>query len=177
MEVTSKNIAVAGNTLVSERTLTSVMSIYKNSIEAFPLKIIKALQAGQAAGGDIRGMKSAALKVAKGQSSGKYWNDVIYDLRVEESADPLQELERLYYVAEAYSYINSAESANDPNEALELYTKALELDPNNAEIMFWMARANHSLGNSLESEKLRNKIRTINGNWDEYWMRLDEVKS
>ena len=132
------NLVVAGNTLVSEETIKAVAKSFKESNEtSLALKMIKALQAGQAAGGDIRGMKSAALKAAKGKSSGKYWNDIIYDLRVDESNNPLKELERLYYVAKAYSYINDAESTQDIEKSLEFYKKGLELDPNNTEIKFW----------------------------------------
>ena len=172
-QICQPNFAVAGNTLVDEKTLEAVVDYYHKSNEPFGLKLIKALQAGHMAGGDIRGMKSAALKIAKGASSGKYWNDILFDLRVDEHADPLKELERLYYVAEAYRFIDSADSATEPNEALEFYKKALALDPENAEIKFWMARNHHQLGDFGERDRLRDEIRKTNKNWDIYWDRLD----
>jgi len=172
-QILDNNFGVAGNTLVSEKTLQAVFKFYKNSKLSFTLKIIKALQEGQKAGGDIRGMKSAALKVAKGKSSGKYWEDIIYDLRVDESRDPLKELERLYYIAEAYGYIDKAESAININKSLVYYQKALKLDPDNEEIMFWIARNYNVQGNKNESDKIMKKLRKGKGKWEEYWRRLD----
>jgi uncharacterized Ntn-hydrolase superfamily protein len=170
--ILKKNLGVAGNTLVSEKTLTSIINFYEKSKLAFPLRVIKALQAGHKAGGDIRGMKSAAFKMAKGKSSGKYWEDIIFNLRVDESDDPLKELERLYYVAEAYACIDEAESCDDAKSALKHYKKALELDPGNEEVLFWMARAYDLLGNKEKVKELLGKLKKGNGKWDEYWERL-----
>lgn len=172
--ISEQNLVVAGNTLVSEETLQAVVNSYKSSQDIdFAMKLIKAMQSGQAAGGDIRGMKSAALKIAKSTSTGKYWNDIVYDLRVDESNNPLNELERLYYVAKAYSYISDAESSDNLDTALEYYQKGLDLDKNNTEIKFWMARIYAKKGNNKEVVRLRKEIRKINANWDEYWNRLD----
>lgn len=172
-QMLDKNFGVAGNTLVSEKTLQTVFKFYKNSKLPFTLKIIKALQEGQKAGGDIRGMKSAALKVAKGKSSGKYWEDIIYDLRVDESSDPLKELERLYYIAEAYGYIDQAESASNIDKSLAYYQKALKIDPTNEEIMFWIAKNYNAQGNTKESGKIMKKLKKGKGRWEEYWRRLN----
>jgi uncharacterized Ntn-hydrolase superfamily protein len=174
--ITEMNFGVAGNTLVSKETLEAVAKYFKNSTEEFGIKLIKSMQAGQKAGGDIRGMKSAAIKIAKGVSSGKYWNDIILDLRVDENSNPLAELKRLYYVTQAYKLIDKAESADNTKEALENYKKALEFDSDNSEIMFWMARCYEKMGDKAESERLREIIRKGNPNWDEYWKRLDEKK-
>jgi uncharacterized Ntn-hydrolase superfamily protein len=166
------NLGVAGNTLVSRETLTEVVREFKSNQSPFGLRLIKALQAGQKAGGDIRGMKSAALKVAMGTNTGEYWSDIIYDLRVDESSNPLKELERLYTVAEAYSFIDKAESTNDSFEALKYYLEGLKLDPNNSEIMFWLARTYANLGDTTNSEKYRTKLKDYPGKWEEYWKRL-----
>jgi uncharacterized Ntn-hydrolase superfamily protein len=50
-------------------------------------RMLAALDAAQAAGGDIRGRQSAALIVVSGTSTGKAWNDRIFDLRVDDSAE------------------------------------------------------------------------------------------
>ena len=157
--ILKKNIGVAGNTLVSRKTLLAMIQFFKKSRLPFPLKVIKTLQEGHRAGGDIRGMKSAALKMAKGKSSGKYWNDVVFDLRVDESDDPLKELERLYYVAEAYSYIDKAECAKDIRQSIKYYTKALKLDPSNEEIIFWIAKAYDELGDKQKVKIFRDKLK------------------
>jgi uncharacterized Ntn-hydrolase superfamily protein len=58
-------------------------------------RMLAALDAAQQVGGDICGRQSAALIVVKGTSSGKPWSDRIFDLRVDDSAEPLKELRRL----------------------------------------------------------------------------------
>jgi uncharacterized Ntn-hydrolase superfamily protein len=169
--IVEKNFGVAGNTLVSKETLEVVASYFKTSKLSFPHRIIKALQEGQKAGGDIRGMKSASIKIVKDKDSGKFWDDTVYDLRVDNSKDPLGDLEKLYYVAEAYKFIDQAESTDDLDEALINYEKALEMDPNNPEVLFWMARIYDEKGESKKVSILREKLRKYPGKWDEYWKR------
>ena len=58
-------------------------------------RMMQALEAAERAGGDIRGRQSAAMIVVKGKASGKPWNDVLVNLRVEDHDHPLVELRRL----------------------------------------------------------------------------------
>lgn len=64
-------------------------------------RLLAALDAAETEGGDIRGRQSAALLVVKGQASGAPWADRIFDLRVEDHLEPLQELRRLVLVHRA----------------------------------------------------------------------------
>lgn len=171
--ICKQNLAVAGNTLVSEETLTSVIGCFEDTKGSLALRMIRALQAGQMAGGDIRGMRSSAIKIVKGRNSGKYWNDIVYDLRVDENNNPLEELERLYTIAEAYMLIYKAESTKDYAKALTFYQKALILDPDNDEILFWMARIYDQQGNKVKSDEIRARLKSSKGHWDEFWRRLD----
>ncbi len=61
--------------------------------------MLGALLAGQAAGGDSRGMQSAALKVCQKDAGYGGYNDVKYDLRVDDAADPFDELARILNLA------------------------------------------------------------------------------
>ncbi|MBK8724655.1 MAG: DUF1028 domain-containing protein [Holophagaceae bacterium] len=65
-------------------------------------RLLAALRAAQAEGGDIRGQQSAALLIVKAKSSGKPWEDRVFDLRVEDHADPIGELSRLVKLRRAY---------------------------------------------------------------------------
>jgi uncharacterized Ntn-hydrolase superfamily protein len=69
-------------------------------------RLLSALEAGDAAGGDFRGRQSAALLVRPAE--GQPW-DRVSELRVEDHADPLGELRRLLTMEEAYRRINRAE--------------------------------------------------------------------
>ena len=86
--------SVAGNMLANERVIRETAKAYEHSKASFPEKLIAALEAGEAAGGDKRGKQSAALLVF----SSEQYPDL--DLRVDDAAEPLAELRRLYEKAQ-----------------------------------------------------------------------------
>ncbi len=103
-------------------------------------RMLQALDAAQAAGGDIRGMESAAILVVKGVSSGKPWQDKIFDLRVEDSTQPLAELRRLVTLQRANNLANEGDrylEKKDDAAALKAYAAAEALAPDFAEMAFW----------------------------------------
>ena len=107
-------------------------------------RMLQALEAAQAAGGDIRGMQSAAILVVKGVSSGKPWLDKIFDLRVEDSPQPLVELRRLVTLQRANNLGNEGDryfEKKDDAAALKAYAAAEALVPDFAEMAFWHAVA------------------------------------
>jgi uncharacterized Ntn-hydrolase superfamily protein len=86
--------SIAGNMLTGERVLTDTAAAYEaNAALPFPRRLIAAMKAGEAAGGDKRGKQSAAL-VIHGEEA---WPDL--ELRVDDHVDPLAELERLEAVS------------------------------------------------------------------------------
>jgi uncharacterized Ntn-hydrolase superfamily protein len=86
--------SVAGNMLAGERVIVDTAAAYAASAALpFPRRLIAALKAGEAAGGDKRGKQSAALRI----HGEEEWSDL--DLRVDDHADPLAELERLERVS------------------------------------------------------------------------------
>ena len=87
-------MSVAGNMLAGARVIEATAEAYAdNAALAFPRRLIAALRAGEAAGGDKRGKQSASLVVCGDED----WPDL--DLRVDDHADPLAELERLEQVS------------------------------------------------------------------------------
>jgi uncharacterized Ntn-hydrolase superfamily protein len=88
------NISVAGNMLVNAGVIEDTATTYeRNAALSFPRRLIAALRAGEAAGGDKRGKQSAALVICGDEE----WPDL--NLRVDDHADPLAELERLEKVS------------------------------------------------------------------------------
>jgi uncharacterized Ntn-hydrolase superfamily protein len=86
--------SLAGNMLAGARVLDDTAAAYVANVALpFPRRLIAALKAGEAAGGDKRGKQSAAL-VIYGEEE---WSDL--DLRVDDHTDPLAELERLERVS------------------------------------------------------------------------------
>src|SRR5262249_23017082 len=107
-------------------------------------RLLAALDAAQAAGGDIRGRQSAAILVVSGKPTGQPWKDRILDLRVEDHPYPLVELRRIVSLWRAYRIENMGDDAvteNRPEDALRHYAEAERLVPDNDEFVFWHAVA------------------------------------
>ena len=84
-------VSVAGNMLAGPQVVAATVAAYKAGAgRAFADRLIAALEAGQEAGGDKRGKQAAALKIYAGEEYP--W----LDLRVDDHAEPLVELRRLY---------------------------------------------------------------------------------
>lgn len=93
-QIVEEGFAVQGNMLVGEATLTAMAHAYRSSPdEALEERLLRALEAGQAAGGDKRGKQSAALKIHHREDYP--W----LDLRVDEHRTPVAELRRVYGIA------------------------------------------------------------------------------
>ncbi|HSA68766.1 MAG TPA: DUF1028 domain-containing protein [Burkholderiales bacterium] len=82
--------SVAGNMLVGPRVIEETARAFKASTRPFAERLIEAMEAGEVAGGDKRGRQSAALLVYSGEQYASL------NLRVDDHADPLAELRRLY---------------------------------------------------------------------------------
>ena len=105
-------------------------------------RMLAALEAAEAAGGDIRGRQAAALLVVKAASTGRPWADRRFDLRIEDHPAPLVELRRLLVLARAYEHMNRGdELATEArwDEAGREYGAAAKLAPEIAELPFWHA--------------------------------------
>jgi uncharacterized Ntn-hydrolase superfamily protein len=92
--VDAEGCSVAGNMLAGPRVIAETAAAYAaNAALPFARRLIAALKAGEAAGGDKRGKQSAALRI----HGAEEWSDL--DLRVDDHPDPLAELERLERVS------------------------------------------------------------------------------
>ncbi|MGD8485634.1 MAG: DUF1028 domain-containing protein [Chloroflexota bacterium] len=116
-------------------------------------RLVEALRAAEREGGDIRGTRSAALLVAPGAPATKPWVHR-FDLRVDSSPQPLEELGRLLRLGRAYEAFDAAMDANKAGElglALERITTAHELAPEEPKLAFWLAMALATSGRSGEA--------------------------
>ena len=96
-------VTVAGNMLAGPQVLDAAMASYQANI-GLPLedRLLTAMEAAEAAGGDKRGRQSAALKIVREQDHP--W----LDIRADDHSDPLAELRRLHAVAQE-RYLHFAE--------------------------------------------------------------------
>ncbi len=93
--VTGKNFAAQGNILVSAATVDALAETFEKTRGALAERLVAALAAGQAAGGDRRGQESAALLVVRAKGGYGGYNDRYIDLRVDDHPAPIDELKRL----------------------------------------------------------------------------------
>lgn len=102
--IAGPNFAAQGNILVGEETVRALAETFQASQGPLWRRLLDALAAGQAAGGDSRGMQSAALVVAREAGGYGGFNDRFIDLRVDDHASPIQELSRLMDMHELYFF-------------------------------------------------------------------------
>ena len=116
-------------------------------------RLLAALDAAQAAGGDIRGQQSAALLIVAGDRAEPAWKREM-ELRVEDHAEPLVELRRLLRLHRAYRINDLGDDAlgtGDLDTAMRRYAEARELAPENDELQFWSALALFRAGREDEA--------------------------
>ncbi len=105
-------------------------------------RMLAALDAAQAAGGDVRGKQSAAIKIVGPELTSKIWGGIILELRVEDHPEPLQELRRLVEIQKAYEFMNQGDESlakGEAEQAKVAYGKAATLAPQIVELPFWNA--------------------------------------
>jgi uncharacterized Ntn-hydrolase superfamily protein len=141
-------------------------------------RLLAALRAAQAEGGDIRGQQSAAILVVKGRPSGQPWNDRLFDLRVEDHPDPLQELGRLIQLRRAYRLMDEGDgfvTAAKWAEARAAYEAAAKLAPGIWEMPFWQAVALASSGRRDEALPIFKRVFAAEPFWKRLVPRLADV--
>jgi len=136
--------SVQANLMDNDNIWPAMAKAFESARGDLAERMLQSLEAAQAAGGDIRGMQSAAILVVKGVSSGKPWNDKIFDLRVEDNPQPLAELRRLVTFQRANNLANDGDrylEKKDYAAGLKAYEAAEALLPDFAEMAFWHAVA------------------------------------
>jgi len=96
-----RHCSAQGNILAGPGVVDSMVAAFQRTPGPLSFRLLAALEAGQAAGGDKRGMQSAAMLIVK--KDGGVWlhNDVVLRLQVDDSPEPIQELRRLVEKAAA----------------------------------------------------------------------------
>lgn len=104
---TGEHYACQGNILVSEDTVAAMARTFEETVGLLCDRLLAALAAGQAAGGDSRGQQSAALLVVREHGGYGGFNDRFIDLRVDDHAAPIDELQRILQLHKLYLFPTS----------------------------------------------------------------------
>jgi uncharacterized Ntn-hydrolase superfamily protein len=177
-QIVGTDFSVQANLMANERVWPAMADAFRKTKGDLAERMMAALEAAQAAGGDIRGRQSAAIIVVNGKPTGKPWIDRTFDLRVDDSPEPLKELRRLITLQRAYNHMNAGDLAverKDNEAALREYSAAERLVPDNAEMIYWHAVALVNMNRVEESLPLFRKVFRMDKNWMELTPRLAKV--
>jgi uncharacterized Ntn-hydrolase superfamily protein len=178
-----RDFSVEANLMANDKVWPAMATAFRQAKGDLAERMLAALDAAQAAGGDIRGQQSAAIVVVKATSSGKPWADRVFDLRVDDADQPIQELRRLVALQRAYNHMNAGDAAverHDNEGALREYSAAEAIAARTegvlpsrlAEMMYWHAVALANMGRVDESLPVFAKAFAIQPGWRELTPRL-----
>ncbi len=177
--IVGENFSVQSNMMLNNKVCPAMVKAFEAS-KGKPLaeRILVALQAAQAVGGDIRGKQSAAILVVAGKKTEQPWNDKLIDLRVDDHVSPLSELDRLLRLYRAYEHMDKGDLATEKNDmklAMQEYGTAMKLFPKNVEMQYWTAITLANNKKAKEAAIMLQKIYKQDANWRELTKRLPKV--
>ena len=163
-----ENFSVQANLMTSAEVWPAMAQSFRQSSGPLAERLIKALEAAQERGGDLRGKQSAAILVVRAEPTGETWRDRLIDLRVEDNEHPLEELDRLLRVFRAYEHMNRGDEAleaEDGQGALREYGEARRLYPHSQEIRFWSAATLVNAGKLEQALPVFTDLFSAHPNW------------
>ncbi len=166
--IVGQNFSAQANLMLNNRVWPAMARAFETTKGDLAERMLAALDAAQAVGGDIRGRQSAAIIVVTGKPTGLAWKDRVFDLRVDDSPQPLVELRRLVKLQRAYNHMNAGDLAvekKDNEGVLREYAAAEKLVPTSAEMIYWHAVALVNMGRVDESLPLFRKVFAMDRNW------------
>jgi uncharacterized Ntn-hydrolase superfamily protein len=169
--------AVQANLMTNDKVWPAMATAFESTRGDLADRMMAALEAGQAAGGDIRGRQSAALLIVRGKNTGRPWAgaDRVFDLRVDDHAEPIRELRRLVRLQRAYAHANQGDELMTQQNvagALKEYGEAGRLAPEIVELPFWQAIALASVGRWAEAQPIFEAVFAKEPAWAELVGRL-----
>jgi uncharacterized Ntn-hydrolase superfamily protein len=165
---TGDGFSVPANLLLKDSVWGAMKEAFEASQGDLAERMLVALEAAQAEGGDIRGKQSAAILVVRAQSTGRPWQDRVVDLRIEDHPEPLVEMRRLLNLHRAYEHMNAGDLAMEHDDfegASREYGAAEKLAPGNAEMLFWHAITLAGAGRVEQAKPLLARAYGIDANW------------
>jgi uncharacterized Ntn-hydrolase superfamily protein len=134
--------AAQGNILAGPEVVEAMADSFEISRGFLGDRLLAALEAGDAAGGDSRGHQAAAIRLAAAGRGYNGFNDVLCDLRVDDFPQPLKELRRIYNVwrpteliTEGYKLVEEGKY----DEAIARGEEAARLDPDSGQPYYHLA--------------------------------------
>ncbi len=170
--VTDDGLSIQANMMERPTVWPAMASAYRSASGPLADRLMGALRAAEAEGGDVRGRQSAALLVVPGE--GPAWK-TRYDLRVEDDRAPLDEMDRLLRLARAHEAFDRSEplaAAGDMAGAAAAMDEAHALAPDDDQITLWAAIMLGGAGRMDEARRLFAEARGVEPRGGEHLRRF-----
>jgi uncharacterized Ntn-hydrolase superfamily protein len=176
--ITGDGFSVQANMMQRATVWPAMAEAYRSTPGELVERLLAVLDAAEAEGGDIRGRQSAAILVVSGKNTGRPWMDTVYNVRVDDSREPLAEIRRLVSVARAYIHMRRAQSAVERGDFATLnleFETAARLIGDNPEVRFWHAIGLLAVGKTEQGIAKLREVAARDRNWITLALRLPAV--
>jgi uncharacterized Ntn-hydrolase superfamily protein len=173
--IVGDGFSVQANMMLKNSVWPAMAEAYRGATGELVDRLLAALDAAEAEGGDIRGRQSAAILIVEGQGTGRPWSDTIFDLRVDDASEPLIEIRRLVSIRRAYIHERRADAAverRDLDTMEREYTAAERAIGENPEMRYWHAIALLGFGKTDDGIAMLREVAARDRNWVELTLRL-----
>ncbi|HEX5825520.1 MAG TPA: DUF1028 domain-containing protein [Candidatus Limnocylindrales bacterium] len=163
---TADGVSAQANMMERPTVWPAMIAAWTASGVGFAERLLAALQAAEAEGGDLRGRQSAAIVISGPPGAPAWQRDV--DLRVDDHASPLEELERLLNVHRGYEALDRAERLGAARDAAGAEAAAIEasrLAPRDPQIAVWTAIGLAAMGRLDEGRRVLAEASKVNPRW------------
>lgn len=172
---TGDGFSVQANMMLRDTVPDAMADAYASAPGDITDRLLAALDAAEAEGGDIRGRQSAAILVVDAERAPHAHAGRVLELRVEDDPEPLEELRRLVAVKRAYLRMDDGEKALGAGDAAAVaahFEAARAAVPDNPEFTFWHAVMTGAAGDVEGARALLRRAEAGPGEWKELLRRL-----
>jgi uncharacterized Ntn-hydrolase superfamily protein len=133
---------VQGNLLERDTCWPAMATAYEAALGEgllFSERLLRALEAAEGEGGDVRGRQSAAITIVESTLQPTPWKGRVLDARVDDHPDPVPELRRLVDLYESYALFDEeGDAARAGRSEADRYAEARRRTPEAMELVFWI---------------------------------------
>ena len=164
------NYSVQGNILVSEQVVQAMAQAFETTEGELAERLMAALDAGQAAGGDARGKQSGGILVVKPIGDSGRTTDRWIDVRVDDHPTPFLEIRRLMNMSVSRNKTRLATQLASEGrfpDAIAAQRKAIAMRPGNDQYLYGLARLHARAGNTASAIEVLSQAIVMNERWQE----------